>query len=208
MWIIGKNDAQLSIDREATENEIHHRMTIADQVLPEKLPPQVAHRPVVDAETAFAMDVADHVIAAENVVRERGHQRTDIATEIRNQADLNFPSVVTASGLPQRTRLALVIGRDEEIASCTVHAQRAQQIGRQLRIEKVNMQSHLQIGAARHLAVGGSRHNDVVTPRTIRPAAANEMRERVDGRGIVAIAVLMRVDLRVKADAGTPEQTV
>src|SRR4029077_3301047 len=66
----------------------------------------------------------------------------------------------------------------------------------------------LQIGASRHLTVAGSRHDDFVTPRTIRPAAANEMRERVDARGIVAIAVLVRVDLRVKADAWAPEQTV
>ena len=84
---------------EATENEIHHRMTIAYQVLPQKLAPRVAHRPVVDAQTSFAMDMPDHVIVAQNVVRKRRHQRADIATAIRNEPDQHSPAVVTASGL-------------------------------------------------------------------------------------------------------------
>jgi hypothetical protein len=46
-----------SADEADARIQIHHRMTIADQVLPQKLAPQVAHRPVVDTETAFAMDV-------------------------------------------------------------------------------------------------------------------------------------------------------
>ena len=91
MWIVGKDDTQCLVSGEATENEIHHRMTVSDQVLPQKLAPRVAHRPVVDSHASFAMDMPDHVIVAEHVVSKRRHQRADITTAIRNEADQNLP---------------------------------------------------------------------------------------------------------------------
>ena len=145
-----------------------------------KLAPRVAHRPVVDAETAFAMDMPDHVIVAEHRrPRKRCHQRADVATAIRNKTDLNASPIVAASGLRDHPCLALVIRREEQVAS--VRGSRSARATSPLPApDRRNGHAERLVSSAPPDLAAGRRlqHDHLRPPRTIRPAAADEVRER------------------------------
>src|SRR6266540_7186841 len=116
MRIVRKDDAQSFVFGETSQNEIHHAMAISNQVLPEKLAPQVADYDIVERHTALAMDVADDVVIAQEVIPQRRQQRADVTTAIWNDVDEHRSSIVAAGSGANHLRLALIIGGEHEIA--------------------------------------------------------------------------------------------
>src|SRR5262245_38880703 len=201
MRIVGKHKAQSTVAGEAIEDEIHHRMAVSDQMLPEELAPAVAHLSV-NGDTAFAMNVPYDVVAGQIRVRKGRQERADITTAVWHEPNPNGTAVEAASGLSQNVRFLLVIGCQQKIASRTVRSQPAQEVCCQLRVEEVRMHCDSQRDTCRS-AAGGGRRNHFMPPWAVRPAASNVVGERIHARGVVMLAVLVRVNLRVKAGART-----
>jgi hypothetical protein len=61
---------EITIRREAIKNDVHHRMAVAEKVLPQKIAPAFAQDRIVEEDAALAMKVADHVVTTKDVVSE------------------------------------------------------------------------------------------------------------------------------------------
>src|ERR1043166_2113317 len=101
--------------------------------------------------------------------------------------------------------LAALVGGQEKLAAPLVDGELANEILGWLRVMKMRVQRRARRRAVQRRA-RGSRHNDVVTPRPLRLAAADEMRQWVDRGRVVASRMRVRVDVRMKSRTWTSDK--
>ena len=89
MRIFCHQQADLQFRGKDASGEIKHPEAIADEIVPEKLAPQIAHGSV-HAQALLAMKMAKHVIATFNdFSAEAGQERTDVTTQIWHDTDID-----------------------------------------------------------------------------------------------------------------------
>src|ERR1041384_1509961 len=79
------------------EDNVHHRMPVTDQVLPEKFAPSLAQErinPAARVQGALAVNVTDELVTRHDFVAKTGQERSNVSSPVGHDANLHFAAQV------------------------------------------------------------------------------------------------------------------